>query len=331
MDDKIINLIVIDDSFDSEEKIVSKLRTTGYTARSTRVEDDEDLLEAIATQIPDIVIYFEVMELISLKQTVDCLKKDKRTENCRVISVNKKEQPDAISAMRAGAVDASSFADIDHLLLVIIREHQSFISAKKLSTLSKALKESERRCTSLLDSSRDAIAYIHEGMHVYSNRSYLEMFGIEESDDLEGMPILDMVAAEGRDKFKEFLRNYTKNGAGVENLDTQLHKPDGDEFSGEMEFSAAQIEGEPCVQIIIRKEDVNSEELERQLKLLSQKDQLTGLFNRQYSIEKLEGTIEDCEKEKYTAALLEIHIDNFDDIKNSVGVVESEKIYYRGG
>ena len=71
MDDKIINLIVIDDSFDSEEKIVSKLRTTGYTARSTRVEDDEDLLEAIATQTPDIVIYFEGMELITLKQTVD--------------------------------------------------------------------------------------------------------------------------------------------------------------------------------------------------------------------------------------------------------------------
>lgn len=325
MDDKIINLIVIDDSFDSEEKIVSKLRTTGYTARSTRVEDDEDLLEAIETQIPDLVIYFEGMELISLKQTVDCLKKDKKTETCRVISVNKKEQPDTTSAMRAGAVDACNFTNIDHLLLVIAREHQSFISAKQISTLSKAFKESELRCTSLLDSSRDAIAYIHEGMHVYSNRSYLEMFGIEESDDLEGMPILDMVASEGRDEFKAFLRNYTKNDASIQNLDTQLHKPDGEEFSGEMEFSAAQIEGEPCVQIIIRKEDVNSEELERQLKLLSQKDQLTDLFNRQYSIEKLEATIEDCEKGEYTAALLEIHIDNFDEIKNSVGVIDSDK------
>ena len=325
MDDKIINLIVIDDSFDSEEKIVSQLRTTGYTARSTRVEDDEDLLEAVAAQVPDIVIYFEGMELISLKETVECLKKDKRTEACRVIAVNKNEQPDVISAMRAGAVDASNFADINHLLLIITREHQSFISAKQLSTLSKSLKESERRCTSLLDSSRDAIAYIHEGMHVYSNRSYLDMFGIEESDDLEGIPILDMVASEGRDEFKAFLRNYTKNDATVEHLDTQLHKPDGEEFSGEMEFSAAQIDNEPCVQIIIRKEDVNSEELEKQLKLLSQKDQLTGLFNRQYSIEKLETTIEDCEKGKYTAALLEIHIDNFDNIKNTVGVIESDK------
>ncbi|NOQ88971.1 MAG: diguanylate cyclase, partial [Gammaproteobacteria bacterium] len=325
MEDKIINLVVIDDSFDSEEKIISTLRTAGYTARSSRVEDDEDLLEVLKKQTPDLIIYFEGMELISLKQTIECLKKDKKTENCRVISVNKSEQPDVVNAMRIGAVDATSFVDISHLILIITREHQSLINARQISKLKKAFHESERRCTSLLDSSRDAIAYIHEGMHVYSNRSYLEMFDIEESDDLEGLPILDMVAIEERDDFKSFLRDYTKNDESVEKLDTKLQKPDGDEFSGEMEFSPAQIEGEPCIQIIIRKEDADSEELQRQLKLLSQKDQLTGLFNRQYSIEKLEAVIADCEQGKYSAALMEIHIDNFDDIKNSVGVVESDQ------
>jgi len=325
MEDKIINLVVIDDSFDSEEKIISTLRTAGYTARSSRVEDDEDLLEILAKQTPDLIIYFEGMELISLKQTVDCIKKDKKNESCRVIAVNKNEQPDVVIAMRDGAVDATSFTNIDHLILIITREHQSMINARQISKLKKSFNESERRCSSLLDSSRDAIAYIHEGMHVYSNRSYLDMFDIEESDDLEGLPILDMVTAEGRDNFKKFLRSYTKSNEGFEKIDTKLRKPDGEEFSGEMEFSPAQIDGEPCIQIIIRKEDVNSEELERQLKLLSQKDQLTGLFNRQYSIEKLEATIADCEQGKYTAALLEIHIDNFDDIKNSVGVIESDQ------
>lgn len=325
MEDKIINLIVIDDSFDSEEIIISRLRTTGYTARSTRVEDDEDLLEALAAQTPDLIIYFEGMELISLKQTIDCLQKDKKTTSCRVIAVNKNEQPDVVAAMRAGAVDAANFDNIDHLLLIIAREYQSLISARQIAKYKKAYNESETRCTSLLDSSRDAIAYIHEGMHVYSNQSYLELFGIEESDDLEGLPILDIVRAESRDEFKSFLRNYTKNHEGIEKLDTNLQKPDGEEFSGEMEFSPAQIEGEPCVQIIIRKEDASSEELERQIKLLSQKDQLTGLFNRQHFIEQLESTIGDCEKGKYTAALLEIQIDNFDGIKNSVGVIESDQ------
>ena len=325
MDDKIINLIIIDDSFDSEEQIVSKLRTAGYTARSSRVEDNEDLLEALSTHTPDLIIYFDNMELISLKETVECLKQNKDTEDCRVISVNKSKQPDTVKAMQTGAVDATSFKKIDHLILIIEREHQPLISSRQIIKLKKELNESEKRCSSLLDSSRDAITYIHEGMHVYSNQSYLDMFGIEKFDELEGMPILDMIATEGRDDFKNFLRDYTKNEAGIEKLETNLRRPGGGEFNGEMEFSPAQIEGEPCIQIIIRQDDLNTDELELQLKLLSQKDQLTGLFNRQYCIEKLESTIEDAEISKYTAALMEIQIDNFDEIKNTVGVVQSDQ------
>jgi multidomain signaling protein FimX len=325
VEDKIINLIVIDDSFDSEEQIISTLRTTGYTARSSRVEDAEDLLEILSKQTPDLLIYFEGMQLITLKQAVECLNKNKKTESCRVISVNKTQQPDVVAAMRSGAVDATSFDDIAHLILIIKREYQALTSARQVIKLKNDFNESERRCTSLLDSSRDAIAYIHEGMHVYSNQSYLELFDIEASDDLEGLPILDMVAPDGRDSFKEFLRSYSNNEDTIKKIDSTLLRPDGEEFSGEIEFSPAQIDGEPCIQLVIRKEDANSEELERQLELLSQKDQLTGIFNRQYSIEKLETVIKHCEQEKYSAAFMEIRIDNFDDIKNSVGVIESDQ------
>lgn len=325
MEEKIINLIVIDDSFDSEEKIVSSLRTIGYTARSSRAEDDEDLIKALGTQAPDLVIYFEGMELISLKETIGCLKKNKKSENTRVISVNKTEKPDVVTAMRNGAVDATSFDDINHLVLIITREYRSFKCAQKIHNLEKSYKDSEERCDSLLASSKDAIAYIHEGMHVYHNQSYLEMFGIDKKDDLEGIPILDMVAIEGRDEFKSILRSYTKNKNDIKRFSTHLRKPDGEEFSGEMELSRSQYDGEPCDQIIIRKKEAQSEELELQIKLMSQKDQLTGLFNRQYCIEHLESIIENCEQGKCTAALLEIQIDNFDNIKNSVGVIESDK------
>ncbi len=325
MDDKIINLIVIDDSFDSEEEIVSKLRTAGFTARSSRIEDASDLLTSIKSQTPDIIIYFAGGELISLEETIRCLKKNKDSKDSRVILVNKKEQPDTINAMRAGAVDATSFENINHLILIIEREHLSLSNSRKFAKARKELDESEKRCSSLLDSSRDAITYIHEGMHVYSNRSYMELFGIDDSSDLEAMPILDMITNESRDKFKTFLRDHTKNEKYLEKLNTNLRKPNGEEFSGEMEFSPAQIEGEPCIQIIIRKEDINSGELERQLKLLSQKDQLTGLFNRQYSIEKLEATIAEAEQKNYNAALMEVHIDNFSEIKDTVGVVHSDQ------
>ncbi|MCK5002268.1 MAG: EAL domain-containing protein [Gammaproteobacteria bacterium] len=326
MAEKTINLIIVDDSFDTEEKVVSTLRSLGYATRSSRVEDDEDLIDAMKTHQPDLVLYSQGMELISLKETCKIIKENTGNAPVPVIAVDKTDSnASTAEAISAGAMDLSSYEDMQHLTQVIKREVRAYRNWKENQALKKTLDESERRCNSLLDSSRDAIAYIHEGMHVYSNESYLELFDIEQSDELEGIPILDMVANDSRDDFKVFLRNYMKKDDGLEKLETRLHKPDGKEFDGEMEFSAARIEGEPCIQVVIRQEDVSNEELERQLKLLSQKDQLTGLFNRQHCLEEVETIISECEGNEETAAIMELRLDNFDNIKNEVGVVGADK------
>ncbi|MDT8451289.1 MAG: EAL domain-containing protein [Gammaproteobacteria bacterium] len=325
MADKTINLIIVDDSFDTEEKVISTLRALGYATRSSRVEDDEDLIDSIKARHPDLVLYSQGMELISLEQTCKIIQKNTDNALIPVIAVDKSEATAAITdVISAGAMDLSSYENMKHLAQVIHREVRAYRNWKKNLELQKILDESELRCNSLLDSSRDAIAYIHEGMHVYSNDSYLNLFDIAQSDDLEGIPILDMVANNSRDDFKAFLREYMKTDSGLKKLVTRLHKPDGKEFDGEMEFSAAHIDGEPCIQIVIRKEDVNTEELERQLKLLNQKDQLTGLYNRQYCLEEVETIISECEGNDNIAAIMEIRLDNFDNIKNEVGVVGAD-------
>ncbi len=324
--EKSVNLIIIDDSFDTEERIVSSLRGTGYTARSSRVEDEEDLIQATESHPPDLVIYFNGMELINLKQVCECLKKQPTCSLSRVIAVDRKGMNSSVlDAMHNGAVDLVSFDNIEHLLLVIDREQQALIQTRKTETMGKSLRETERRCNSLLDSSRDAIAYIHEGMHIYSNQSYLELFSINESDELEGLPVLDMIAKDQREPFKKFLRNYAKTEDGSKTLQTRLRQPDGEEFEGKMELSPARIDNESCIQIIIRKETIDSEELEKQLKLLSQKDQLTGIFNRQYFIETLKDVINHHAQDEQPAVVMEIQLDNFDAIKKTVGISDADK------
>ena len=321
MNDKNINIIIIDDSFDTEEKIISTLRVAGFATKSTRVEDEEDLLEAVKDRLPDLIVYSQGMELISLKETCDCVKKIPEIASAPVIAVDKKSaESAAVEAIRAGAADLSSYENMEHLKQVITREITAFRNWKNIENLYKSLAETERRCSSLLGSSRDAIAYVHEGMHVYSNQSYVELFGFETSEDIESLPILDMVAEQKRDEFKDFLRKYMKGELGMEEFTTRLVKPDGDEFEGEMEFSPASIDGEPCTQIVIRLKTTNTDELEEQLKLISQQDNVTSLFNRQHCLEILGETVSDCEEGKYIAALMEIQIDNFDDIKNKLGV-----------
>jgi len=301
------------------------MRSAGLSAHTTRVEDDEDLIEALKKKNPDILLYSMGMELISLEETIDCLKNNAK-EPIPVIAVSRpNHEGDVIKAMRAGARDLSSYETPAHLELVINREIESHRDSKKLFVLEQANKETEKRCEALLDSSRDAIAYIHEGMHVYSNSSYLEQFGFEESEDLEGMPVLDMIGVDGRDEFKKFLRENCKDGScNSEKLKVSLKKSDGTEFDGEMEFSPASIDGEPCIQVIIRHQ-VDTKELEAKLQQMSLKDAVTGLYNRQFFLESLDKVVDIAKKSAKTASALIIHLDSFNEIKQTVGVAGSDK------
>ncbi|MCW8934510.1 MAG: EAL domain-containing protein [Gammaproteobacteria bacterium] len=322
---KKINIFIIDDSFNNEENIVKLMRSSGYVAHTTRVEDDEDLIAALKKTTPDILLYSNGMELISLQDTIKCIEEN-AGEPVPVIAVNRPgHELDVIEAMRTGAKDLTSYDNPSHLEMVIHREVQAHSSIAKLFKLENAIKETEKRCEALLDSSRDAIAYIHEGMHVYSNQSYLKLFGFDESEDLEGMPILDMVGIDGRDNFKAFLRDNGKPDSCVaEKLELSLRNSDDTEFKGEMEFSPASIEGEPCIQVIIRTQSDNKE-LEKQLALMSQTDSVTGLYNRQYFLDALEESASKAKEGKTTAAALLIHLDSFNDIKQSAGVVGADQ------
>ena len=321
-----INIFIIDDSFNNEETVVKILRTAGYAAHTTRVEDDEDLIKALKKSTPDILLYVLGMELISLEETISCLNENANTP-VPVIAVNRKgHEGQIVKIMRAGARDLTDFETPTHLELVIIREVEAFKAIKKSHLLEQSTKETEKRCEALLDSSRDAIAYIHEGMHVYSNASYMELFNFNESEELEGMPILDMVGMDDRDSFKAFLReNFKENTMQTNKLKTSLKKADSTEFNGEMEFSPATIDGEPCIQVIIRNQ-ANSAELEKQLTLMSQKDPATGLYNRQFFLDSLNKKVTEAQAGKAKACALLVHVDNFDNIKQETGVSGSDQL-----
>ena len=323
--EKSVNIIVIDDSFNNEEKLTSIIRGLGMAAHSTRAEDDEDLEEALKKITPDLLIYSNGMELIDLPAVIKIIADHNLSNRTSVLVLSREGQTNDINiAMSQGANDLIDMENEAHLKNVLTRELRQTHNNRRLTTLETAYSESEKRCSSLMDSSRDAIAYIHEGMHIYSNQSYLELFGFEENEDLEGTPILDMVGSDDQSNFKKFLRDYAKK-EGIDSLESSLKNADGTEFKGKIEFSPASIEGEPCIQIIIRNE-VDQKELEKQINLLSQRDQVTGLFNRQFFMDSLEKTIAKAKKSKTESALLYLSLDNFQDLKDKLGVIGSDQL-----
>ena len=145
------------------------------------------------------------------------------------------------------------------------------------------------------------------------------MFGYADLEDIEGMPILDMVSNDHHTKLKEFLRGYAKGQITDDTLDLVVQHTEGKTFSITMEFSSASMEGESCSQIIIR-DQAQSKELEKQLNVLSKQDLLTGLYNHTYFIEQADKMISRAVDGQDKGSLLYIMLDKYEEIKGNVGI-----------
>jgi PAS domain S-box-containing protein len=284
--ENILRVLTVFDASEEAEALINALRNAGHIVRDIRAEDDEDITTALNENPVDIILAKQKMAGFSAKQAVATLLKFGRDIPLVVITPPGKEST-AIDVLKAGARDAIAEDQTDRLRYLVEREITDLHERRNLRRCEQMLRETEKRAKALIDSSRDAISYVHDGMHIYANKAYLKMFGYEDLDDVMGMPIMDMVSGEDHPKLKEFLRGYAKG----ESMDSQLtvhgqHIENGS-FKIKMEFSPASYEGESCTQIIIRNQS-DSKELEQKLNAMSQMDLLTGLYNRNFLIEHLD-------------------------------------------
>ena len=238
-----LNLLVVEESRNDAEALANILRNAGYKYRLTHVEDKQDLDSALENQVPDLILCAMGLDL-SLQDVIATL--HSKEQDVPVIAIGETcDEPSIIQTMQAGASDLCSYDQPNHLQLVAGREVGQLMLRRENLRFQQQYQESEKRAHQLMESSRDAIAYIHEGMHIFANHSYLDMFGFLNMEEIEGTPILDIVAPDLQDKFKEFLRNYGKDSEQESELKTRGVLPNGDHFDAVMEFAPASIESEP--------------------------------------------------------------------------------------
>lgn len=324
-DEDVLRLIIIEESQNDAEAIANILRNAGHVVRYQYADTADKVVEALEQQAPDMVILAQAQEGVPMLQLQPLLR-EHNMEAPVIFIGDTAEEAQVIEALEQGAADLVTYDQPDHLRLVVAREQTNLVMRRDLQHFKICHEESERRCRALLDSSRDAIAYVHDGMHIYANESYLDMFGFDNLEEIEGHPIMDMVAPDDTNRFKEFLRNYNKQEQKIDDLEVQCISVPRGNFKAVMEFSPASIEGEYCTQIIIRDQASADPELAEKLQFLSKQDMLTGLYNRQYFLEEIQLAVSDAKAGAENAHLLYVLLDNFKGVKDTVGLVGSDLV-----
>jgi len=319
-----LRLMIVDDSAEAAETIVSTLRNAGIAVRPLRPATADEFSHMIGAQPVDVVVAqldSAAVPLATVLQQTLATGKD-----IPVIAVADAIDQDAyLRAMTAGA-RTLALREPASLLLGVVRDTWADLDARRAQRrLEVRLRETERRCDALIDSSRDPIAYVHEGMHIRANQAYLEMFGYDDFEDIEGMSLLDMVAPQHVEDFRQLLKSLAQGEAPPPRHELQARDVEGNVFPAAMEFIQAQYEGEPCVQVVIRRQELDPE-LAQEIEELRQRDQATGLYNRATFLRALEDAVDAAAQGSARHGLLLLEPDHYQHLLADIGLDSADRL-----
>lgn len=327
-----LNLAAFHDSINDTLELASQLRNAGIPAQAKHLEDLPHLFECLRSEPIDIVLHLQEITDPSLDQVVKAVHTHR--VDLPVLAMTHAYSVEALNqAIAQGACDLINLDNPAHVLHVFKRERERIFASRRLGFLESMQQESERRCKTLMQSSRDAIAYIHGGMHIDANDVYLQTLGFQSLDDMEGVPLLDLVEAEDHAEVREVLRGgNAKSDEPLVLEGIHFKHQQGDPIVARVEFSPATIDGEACTQVLIRlTSDADTKALEEKIAQLSQRDPQTGLLNRQFYLEQLGNKLSSAHGGRATFALIHVQVSYPLAIRNKIGVLGRDAIIREAG
>lgn len=316
--DTTIRLMIVDESIEAAESVVSAMRNSGIAVRPLGPQNTDEMTHMLASQPIDLVLAADItsIPLLLVKQLVDASGRDLPI----VILADSADDIDRLTALLHGIRAIALRRHTDHLLSVVKTEWTDLQVRRKLRRTEAQLRETERRCDALIASSRDPIAYIHEGMHIRANEAYLETFGFTDFDEVEGLSLLDLLAPQYVEGFKQLLKSLAKGEQPPPHYSLEARTFDGTTFPVTLEFATASYEGESCVQVVLRRRNEMDPELAREVEDLRQRDMVTGLLNRPTFLHALENAVAQAGRDGGQYALLLIEPDHHERLLEQIGL-----------
>jgi len=319
-----IRLMIVDDRVEDAEAIVSALRNGGIAVRPLRPQSLAELSEMVAAQPVDLILVSQsqLTPLAEVGQRVDASGKDAPL----LALLETLDDGSVLGAYADGARAVALKRRPEHLVEVVQREWADLEARRGLRRLEAQLRETERRCDALIASSRDPVAYIHEGMHIRANDAYLEMFGFDSFDDVEGVSLLDLVGAQHADGFKQLLKSLSRGEPPPAEYLMEARHLDGSTFPAKMEFATASYEGEACVQVVFRRREELDPELAREVEELRRRDQVTGLLNRPTFMRMLEDAVAQVGRDGGQYGFLLVEPDHYNRLLPDIGLDSADAL-----
>ncbi len=305
-------LLVAVNSENAAHELDSVLRNAGISARLTVSDDPVYAAQLLAEDEVDLALVADYLP--SLDQILPRMRSSAPHTPIIVLNTPEADQPlPTVTAMSCGATDVVPISNPELLVLVLRREFENIVRQQEVTQMRRALTEAEQRCQLLLQGSRLAISYVHEGMHIHGNEQYLDLFNYTDADELAGEPLMDVVSEDCAGELKEHLKSLRTCD---EEVSFQFTGRGENPVTGTMNLKRSNYDGEPCLQVTVRPDlEDSAAEVEQPV---SEELGLTGF------VRTAEGFFANASADPY---VLVVSVDHPEELTRTYGLVGTETIY----
>ncbi len=254
-------LLVLTSQAAEAERLITSLRNGGLAVRGTQSASANRIDELLAGNVCDLIVCCGYDPEVDLEGVLDRYR-DLDTDVSLIVIADPESEPHIIlQALRAGARDVIERFDQEHLQLAVGRALSDRHQREQARRLSRRLQQCEERSWELIETTGDAIALVQQGLHVHANPAYLSLFGFPSLEGLEGATFLDLIEAEQRKTVRELLREHETSAlATMVELGATCVRADTSRFQALLLAAPSELEGEPCVRIMVREVEGQSSE-----------------------------------------------------------------------
>jgi len=310
-------LLIIDNTPDLAQMTNSFLRNAGMAIRVVNATNSNELEDALQEKSPFLVLVGAQlpasMKISQVLQVAD------RFSTPTVFQVEAGQIANIETGLATHPLQIIQAGKNDQLMQVVKQHLSGGNTAREYQDLAHKLEELQYRYDLLLDSARESIAYIHEGLHVYANRAYLELLQAKTLGDIEALSLLDIIIPEDGTDLKKLLRDMGRDIFPSKTLPVTINTPGDKTLKVELTFSPTRFNNEQCIQMMVHEHDANLA-LQEELDRIRKTDQLTQFINRKTFTQELSKLIQDDQIEDTGSAVLYIETDGIDELHNQLGM-----------
>lgn len=250
---KEVEMLVISPAEDLAHSVQAQLRESGHNVHVSWLNKPENLVDELQRCLPRLICCHDQSDGKDLRRLIGlCMNIAPSIPVVAVLASLDSAQTEGL--LHAGAAQVVSSQHKSLMTRALERELESGTLHEKLKTSRRQNSILRSQLNAIVAESPEALAYVHDGIHTHLNLSYVKLFGFSEPTELEGVPLMDLVAPQSRDQIKTLLNQVTKGNAKAEPIEFVAQLADDSNTNLSMRCRPATLEGEDQIEVMVFQE-----------------------------------------------------------------------------